>query len=111
MLGNPFEDYGPYIAALKERGIETNLAQTGGGCVALCVNVDSDSYIYTLGPSIDDRYNGFEVISAAGTTAYEPPDLHADLGPSETAALLAPALHLYLSGDKTPLPGWHVEIH
>lgn len=78
------------------------------------MKANDGSDIYTLGPFIDDWYNGFEVISAVDTSmivAYEPPDPYVNLGPSETADLLAPALHRYLNGDKTPLPGWQLKIH
>ena len=114
MFGNKFEDYAPYITALKERGIDMSLAETGAGCVALWMKANDGSDIYTLGPFSDDRYNGFEVISAVDTSmivAYEPPDPYVDLGPSETADLLAPALHRYLNGDRTPLAGWQLKIH
>jgi hypothetical protein len=109
MSRNTYEDYKPYIEALEARGLAMNLAERGGGCVALWMKTSAGEDIYTLGPFVDDRYNGFEVISGVDVSiiaAYEPPDPNRDRDPVETADLLAPALHRYLNGDKTPLPGW-----
>jgi hypothetical protein len=112
-MPDEYEEYQPYMAAFAKYGLSLMLAETGGGCVALYIEDSKGNSIYTLGPVVGDRYQGFEVIAPDGNliAAYQPVDTDLVREPDETAALIAPAILKYLSGDYKPLPDWSLTLY